>query len=146
MTKIYFLGYTLALLSLTSCSTVKLYPICYTNCSRYVSQQEKSRTAQNLADVIDEHSNSVIVDSYYRGIYARTNRLQHKRISKIWPRIACIGKTTTGTEITKNYDCVLYLKVLLNKKNYSEYDIKPNPVHSDQAPGDPHVICCCNPR
>ncbi len=40
---------------------------------------------------------------------AKTSPKQHKRLTNIWPRMACIGEVTSGTEVTKNSQCVEYI-------------------------------------
>ena len=57
--------------------------------------------------------------------------------------MACIADVTSGTEVTKNSHCVEYISNFMKNGKYLELDINQNPVHSDEAPGKPYVICCC---
>jgi hypothetical protein len=57
--------------------------------------------------------------------------------------MACIGDMSTGTEVTNNAQCVEYIYNFMKNKNYLQFDIKEPSAHSDEAPGEPHVICCC---
>ncbi|WP_447780311.1 hypothetical protein [Aeromonas veronii] len=80
-----------------------------------------------------------------RWILSKTTDAQHKLLNMTWPRIACIGKVSSGTEVKLEADCVKYLHDFLDKKNYLEFDLKENVVFSDEAPGAPNVICLSEP-
>lgn len=80
-----------------------------------------------------------------RWILSKTTSAQHKLLNTMWPRIACIGSVSSGTQVKLEADCVKYIHDFLEKKNYLEFDLKENPVFNDEAPGLPNVICQSQP-
>ena len=132
----------LLFLVISSCSTIKPYPVCFSNCTN-IKEETRKKIIEKLAEYLKLESKEVIVHPNLKWILAKTNARQHKRLIKTWPRMACIGDMTTGTEVTANSQCIEYIYDLLKNKNYLKLDIKANPVYSDEAPGKPNVICCC---
>lgn len=126
---------------ITSCATVKPYPVCFFG-TNPPDLKRKMEIVSGLADRLRLEASEVVIHPTGRWIFAKTTPSQHKRIIKTWPRVACIGRVSSGTEISKNADCVSYLNNFLKNKQYLRFDKKENPVDSDEAPGQPHVICC----
>lgn len=126
----------------TGCATIKPYPVCFSDCDA-VNNESRRKIVDSLAQYLKLESKKIIIHPSSKWILAKTNSRQHKRLVKIWPRMACIGDVTSGTEVTKNSQCVEYIYNFMKNKNYLEFDINENPVHSDEAPGKPHIICCC---
>ncbi len=124
------------------CSTIKPYPVCFSDCNA-IDNDSRRKIVDSLAQYLKLESKEIIIHPSSKWILAKTNPIQHKRLIKIWPRMACIGDVTSGTEVTKNSQCVEYIYNFMKNKNYLEFDIDENPVHSDEAPGKPHIICCC---
>lgn len=143
-TKNFIIKISLVFLILNSigCATIKPYPVCFNDCNSLDSESRRKIT-DSLALYLKVESKEIIIHPSSKWILAKTNNRQHKRLINIWPRIACIGDVTSGTEVTKNSQCVEYIYYFLKNKKYLEFDINENPVHSDEAPGKPHVICCC---
>lgn len=125
------------------CSTIKPYPVCFFSECNDVDNESRRKITDSLAQYLKLESKEIVIHPSSKWILAKTNSRQHKRLIKIWPRIACIGDVTSGTEVTKNSQCVEYISNFIKNKKYLEFDINENPVHSDEAPGKPHIICCC---
>lgn len=132
----------LLVLNSVGCSTIKPYPVCFSDCNT-VDKESRRKIVDSLAQYLKLESKETIIHPSSKWILAKTNSRQHKRLTKIWPRMACIGDVTSGTEVTKNSECVEYIYNFMSNKKYLEFDIDENPVHSDEAPGKPHIICCC---
>lgn len=133
-----YLALTIPLI--TSCATIKPYPVCFYDDSP-PSAQIKKEHASNLLSVMrryDAESQSSIDG---RWIFANTSHAQHNALTETWPRIACIGNVTSGTEVKRSSDCVNYLHDFLVRQSYLEFDIKEPVAFSDEAPGKPNVIC-----
>lgn len=122
-------------------STIKPYPVCFFNPSP-PREEERAEATRKLVMVMKRFDSNAFATADDRWIIAKTSPSQHNQLKKIWPRIACVGTVTSGTEVTRNADCVNYLYRFLQDEAYLKFDIKGNSVHSDEAPGPAHVICC----
>ncbi len=127
-------------LTLAGCATVKPYPVCFYD-PRSPDEQTVTKYVAVLIDRIVMEAPDANPKTDGRWIYAKTTSYQHGLISSTWPRVACIGTVTSGTEVKRYADCVSYTEALLRKNNYLELDVKPNAIDSDEAPGVEHVIC-----
>lgn len=136
------ISFVLLIINSIGCATIKPYPVCFSDCNA-IDKDSRRKIVDSLAQYLKLESKEIIIHPSSKWILAKTNPRQHKRLIKIWPRMACIGDVTSGTEVTKNSQCVEYIYNFMKSKNYLEFDIDENPVHSDEAPGKPHVICCC---
>lgn len=132
------------LLIVAGCSTVKPYPVCFYD-PRPPAQNRIDAHVESLLRRIKMDITEVQATPDGRWIFAKTTTYQHDEISKTWPRVACIGNVTSGTEVKRNADCISHLEELLRKQNYLELDVKDNVVDSDEAPGVKHVICSRTP-
>lgn len=127
-------------LILGGCATVKPYPVCFFD--PFPLDEEKAiKHSESLLNRIKMDSPTAHMAPDGRWIYAKTTICKHREISKTWPRVACIGSVTSGTEVKRYADCISYLETLLIEQNYLELDIANNVVDSDEAPGEEHVIC-----
>lgn len=135
---------TIAALSfVASCTTLKPYPVCFydkTPPDREVMNENISK----LLSVMRRYDVEANSSADQRWILSKTSYAQHELLKVTWPRIACIGKVSSGTEVKAQADCVSYLHTFLTKKNYLELDVKDNAIYSDEAPGPPTVICNSN--
>ncbi len=129
---------------IVSCSTIKPYPVCFYDRSP-LDAQSKITHADKLLAVMRLYDHEAQTSADGRWILANTTTEQHNILIKTWPRIACIGKVTSGTEVKHAADCVEYLHDFLLKQNYLEFDVKENVAFSDEAPGKPNVICHRDP-
>ena len=145
-TKIKNLGIKISVIVLiinsVGCSTIKPYPVCFSDCDA-INNDSRRKIVDSLSQYLKLESKEIIIHPSSKWILAKTNHRQHKRLIKIWPRMACIGDVTSGTEVTNNSQCVEYIYNFMKNKNYLEFDINENPVFSDEAPGKPKIICCC---
>lgn len=132
----------LLIINSIACATIKPYPVCFSNCDA-IDKDSRRKIVDSISQYLKLESKKIIIHPSSKWILAKTNPIQHKRLTKIWPRMACIGDVTSGTEVTKNSRCVEYIYNLMKNKNYLDFDLNENPVHSDEAPGKPHIICCC---
>lgn len=129
--------------SLAGCASIKPYPVCFYNCDT-PDEEKKIEIIKKLSEVLEKETNKeVVIHPNLRWILVKTNNSQHRRLTKIWPRIACVGNVTSGTQVSENSDCVKYLYEFMKKKKYLKFDIQANPIDSDEAPGAPYTICCC---
>ncbi len=137
-------GAYIAILLISGCSTVKPYPVCFYDPIAPDTETRKEH-AISLEEILRVSASYVNSSPDGRWIYAETNWFQHKNLSKTWPRISCIGKVTSGTEVKRYQDCIYYVEDLLKNKNYIDLDVKANISDSDEAPGFEHVICTRDP-
>ena len=122
------------------CASYKPYPVCFFDSSPPSAEAQLNLTRNLLVELqkIDKDANMI---ANGRWIVASTTPFQHKQLIEYWPRIACIGTVTSGTEVKSNSDCVTYLNRVVTSQNYLEFDVKSPYALSDEAPGNPKVIC-----
>lgn len=122
-------------------TSVKPYPICFFDPSP-PSDGDRAAAAEKLVKVMKRFDPEAFVTADDRWVIAKTSPSQHAELTAFWPRVACVGTVTSGTEVKRNADCVSYLHKFLRDKIYLQFDIKGESVHSDEAPGPAYVICC----
>lgn len=136
------IGLLFLVLCTVRCATIKPYPVCFFDCNDVKPDQRQLYT-DSLASYLRKESKTVIVLPSNRWILAKTNPIKHRRLTKMWPRLACIGTVTSGTDVEENAHCTQYIYEFMSQRNYLEFDIKELSALSDEAPGEIHVRCCC---
>lgn len=134
----------ISVLLISGCATMKPYPVCFYD-SRAPDIAIQKEHVSSLETVLKNSASNVSVSHDGRWIIAKTTWYQHRNLSKMWPRISCIGRVTSGTEVKQYQDCIYYIEELLETQDYSTLDVKNNVTDSDEAPGKEHVICSRKP-
>lgn len=136
-------GATVAVSAL-GCSAHRMYPVCF-----YGKSAPDASTVVRHVDALSRELRKRDANAHGtadgRWLFARTSRAEHERLIETWPRAACIGPVSAGTEVKANADCVAYVAGLLATERYNEFGVAPDPVHTDEAPGPEFVICYREP-
>lgn len=139
--KFRFVTYCSFCVLLASCSTYKMYPVCFFDIDP-PDDEVRASHVKTLMSLMVTYDTNAISTPDNRWIIANTSSAQHKEITKLWPRMACVGTVTSGTEVKRNSDCVEYLNDFLKNESYLEFDVNDdNVVSSDEAPGQSNTIC-----
>lgn len=126
---------------LSSCATVRLYPVCFFDPARPDSAI-KSRYVDVLTNTLRRFDERASATEDGRWIVAKTTWISHEELQRVWPQIGCIGTVTSGTEVKRSADCTAFVAQQLKSGEYRVFDIKTDDVVlSDEAPGRPYVIC-----
>lgn len=127
-------------ISLLSCSRDRIYPICfYDNVPS--GDAERKKHAIELLKYIYSKDNDAILTADNRWIVAKVSGKKNDEITRVWPRLACIGVVSSGTELQKEAECVEYVSYFINNNKYLEFDLKENPIFNDESPGPSNTIC-----
>jgi hypothetical protein len=117
------------------CSTVRSYPVClYDTDYGAINETEaawpsyKTSLESALALETGDRSKVLIVNS--REALAETMRSQDKQILKIWPRIACYGRSSGGTSAQELQNCQNYVtsRMLADRNGFSLPDDTITPL------------------
>lgn len=126
---------------LSSCETVRLYPVCFFDPVQPDSAV-RSRHIDVLTQTLRRFDANATATEDGRWIVAKTTWISHEELQRVWPRLGCVGTVTSGTEVKRSADCTMFLADQLKSGEYRVFDIKTDDVvSSDEAPGSPYVIC-----
>ncbi|MGX1086120.1 hypothetical protein [Pseudomonas sp. AP3_22 TE3818] len=141
MVKIKAISLAVVCVLVSSCASVKLYPVCFFDTVQ-PDASAKSKYIESLTATLRKFDKAAESSQDGRWLIARTNVLDHRKLQDIWPSLACIGTVTSGTEVKRSADCVRFISGQLSSGEYKTFDIKLDDIAlSDEAPGKPYVIC-----
>lgn len=120
--------------SATASAETRLYPICFYSSARpdlnevmthYVPTLERALRA---AAYLSQHT-LVVPSPDGRWLLADTSNHQHARISRVWPRLACIGNATNSATVRLQRSCIDFIKTVLRSGQYehfAETEVQPS--------------------
>lgn len=139
-----FLFLALAALVTSGCVSTRPYPICFFDPLPF-SAETRDEHLEALEEILLQGTVSSSFTHDGRWVLVRADLYEHRRLRKIWPRIACIGRVASGTEVERDAKCVYFVKDVIVNKRYEQFDLHDDPAHSDEAVGPSHVRCHRNP-
>lgn len=138
--KIQFTFISMSSCILMSCSSIKPYPVCCFDVYP-IPKEDKEQHLNSLVTKLKRIDPDASASGDGQWIFAKTSYWENKHLMKSWPRIACYGTVTSGTEVKRQSDCVKHLTEVIRSQEYNNFDIKNPAELSDQAQGLPNVIC-----
>ena len=129
-------GLTLLLASILSTGCMRahlhLYPVCFYQTAPAMEGAQKyyaplltevvHTTIKNPADV------RAALSPDGRWLVASVTKAQNIELSKVWPRVGCIGDAHNSDSTKQEMDCVLYERSFLSGPNYFLFGNDKNPV------------------
>ncbi len=125
----------------SGCTSLRLYPVCFFD-DEAPDPAVKVQHIEKLTSVLQKFDNLAFATYDGRWVVAKTSKVMHREIEKLWPPLACIGTVTSGTEVKSNADCVQFVADQLKSEDFLSFDINDkNIALSDEALGPSNVIC-----
>ena len=141
----------IAVAALFGCAAVpRLYPVCFyseapsvdTFARIYAPQLQNALNAQ-LAN--SSWRQPIVVMHSGRWIIASTTENEHAKLSALWPRLACIGRSDGETDAMMESYCVGYVYDFLVSQNYlafGEYAVGDTVKMANQSPNPTRLVYC----
>lgn len=108
-------------LMLGGCATPHLYPICYYNTppSRIIADAYSSSMKEVLVTAVNGRRDiAVSASPDGRWLVANVTRMENKNVSKVWPRLGCIGDAVDSHSTRQQADCAIFVKDFVATEEY----------------------------
>lgn len=124
----------------------RLYPVCFYSPkppAEEISREyvPKLQTAMRLV-VRDEARQVLTADA--RWFVVSTSTEENAQLAGTWPRVACIGRAGSGSEVRMEADCVDYIHQFITKQQYLQFGQVPNAGDAgwNEMPGGQQLVYC----
>jgi hypothetical protein len=139
------IGMLLPLISLAGCAfKMRLYPLCFYSYSP-TKQVVASEIVPALSEALKMHislwpGRQIVATPDGRWFVMRADRFENDRISKTWPRLACIGDSTAGIQNEKW--CISYVRDFIRSGNYLATGVYRIGNLPNESPDSSSLVTC----